>query len=72
MALLPPHEGLGIGRELLNRVVAHLWALGHQKLFLGCSRDPTVRSYGFYRHLGWQSTGAFDDHGDELLEFVRP
>jgi hypothetical protein len=28
-----------------------------------------VRSYGFYRHLGWRSTGSFDDRGDEILEY---
>ena len=71
LALLPSYEGQGVGREVLNRVVAHLWALGHQKLFLGCSADPSVRSYGFYRHLGWRGTGALDDHGDEVLELLR-
>ena len=30
----------------------------------------TLRSYGFYRHLGWQSTGALDMYGDEILEFA--
>ena len=46
-----------------------LAALGHQRLFLGCSADPQSRSYGFYRHLGWRSTGEFDAHGDEILEY---
>ena len=43
---------------------------GHIRLFLDCSPDPKDRSYGFYRHLGWQSTGALDTHGDEILEFA--
>jgi hypothetical protein len=60
-----------IGRELLSRVVSALGSLGHNKLFLGCSADPSVRSYGFYRHLGWQGTGVFDHHGDEVLELMR-
>lgn len=47
-------------------------ALGHKRLFLGCSCDPSARSYGFYRHLGWQSTGQMDRHGDEVLELVSP
>jgi GNAT superfamily N-acetyltransferase len=70
LALQPEYEDLGIGRELLARVVAHLHGLGHTRLFLGCSADPAVRSFGFYRHLGWQGTGTVDQHGDEVLELV--
>ena len=72
LAVLPAFEGQGIGRELLRRVVAHLHGLGRQRLFLGCSADPATRSHGFYRHLGWRSTGTFDDRGDEVLEYLRP
>ena len=68
LALLPDFEGLGIGRRLLGLVVELLRQRGHARLFLGCSSDPRVRSYGFYRHLGWQSTGEIDRHGDEVLE----
>jgi len=68
LALLPGYEGKGIGRELLGHMVDDLHALGFTRLFLGCSPDPASRSYGFYRHLGWKSTGAFDSHGDEVLE----
>ncbi len=70
LALLPAYEGCGLGRRLLDRVVSHLRRLGHQRLFLGCSSDPQVRSYGFYRHLGWQSTGKADRLGDEELELL--
>ena len=70
LALQPAYEGLGIGRKLLNLVVAHLRSVGHDRLFLGCSPDPAVRSYGFYRYLGWQSTGTVDHHGDEVLELM--
>ena len=69
LALLPDFENRGIGRQLLNRVVADLIRAGHTRLFLGCSADPASRSYGFYRHLGWQGTGQADHHGDEILEF---
>ena len=73
LALLPAFEGRGIGKELLGRMSRDLAALGHQRLFLGCSADPTSRSYGFYRHLGWRSTGKLDGRGDEILEcFPRP
>lgn len=72
LALLPDAEGCGLGRDLLGRVVAQLAGLGWRRLFLGCSTDPASRSYGFYRHLGWQPTGQFDGHGDEILELQLP
>ena len=72
LAVLPAHEGQGTGRLLLQAVVAHLRGLGHRRLFLGCSTDHGVRSYGFYRHLGWRSTGTFDWNRDEILELVLP
>jgi len=68
LALLPDFEDLGIGRELLNRMIKGLAEHGHSRLFLGCSPDPMSRSYGFYRHLGWSSTETFDQYGDEILE----
>jgi GNAT superfamily N-acetyltransferase len=69
LALLPEFENQGIGRSLLNRVVQELGACGFDRLFLGSSPDPSSRSYGFYRHLGWRSTGTFDAAGDEILEY---
>ena len=72
LAVLPAFEGKGVARQLLDLVVAKLRGLGHERLFLGCSADPAVRSYGFYRHLGWRSTGTVDKLGDEVLElFVQ-
>ncbi|MDF3848516.1 GNAT family N-acetyltransferase [Achromobacter denitrificans] len=68
LALLPEYEGKGIGKELLSLVLADLKALGFERAFLACSADPRSRSHGFYRHLGWQSTGQFDEAGDEVLE----
>jgi GNAT superfamily N-acetyltransferase len=70
LALLPAYEQRGIGKALLARVVADLQELGFERLFLGCSRDPATRSHGFYRHLGWRSTGTFDAAGDEVLEYA--
>lgn len=70
LALLPEHEGQGVGRTLLSLVAADFKAFGLARLFLSCSADPASRSYGFYRHLGWRSTGSFDDRGDEILEYA--
>ena len=70
LAVLPEYESLGIGKELLNRVVSDFKNIGHKSLFLGCSSDPKSRSYGFYRHLGWISTGKVDSNQDEILELL--
>lgn len=69
LALLPEYEGQGAGKTLLNLVVRELQESGFKRLFLGCASDPAVRSYGFYRHLGWRSTGKFDEANDEVLEY---
>ncbi len=68
LALLPEYEGVGIGKQLLQMVVEDFQKQGFKNLFLGCSPDPNARSYGFYRHLGWQPTGRQDEAGDEILE----
>ena len=70
LVVLPDYENLGIGKELLNRVVSDFRNIGHKSLFLGCSTDPKSRSYGFYRHLGWISTGKLDSNQDEILELL--
>ena len=70
MAVLPDFENQGIGRELLRLSVRKLADLGHRRAFLGCNPDPASRSHGFYRHLGWRSTGTFDKYGDEILQFA--
>jgi hypothetical protein len=68
VALLPSHEGRGIGRNVLARVVSDLATAGFERLHLTCSSDSKHRSHGFYRHLGWVATGRVDGHGDEILE----
>jgi GNAT superfamily N-acetyltransferase len=70
LAVLPAFESQGVGKRLLLLVVELLHAHGHTRLFLDCSSDPNVRSYGFYRHLGWRSAGTTDSVGNEVLEFV--
>ena len=73
LVVLPDFENRGIGRKLLQRTIRELAGFGHSRLFLGCSPCAASRSYGFYRHLGWRSTGTFDSRGDEILEFfVKP
>ncbi|MGP9806978.1 GNAT family N-acetyltransferase [Halomonas sp. AOP12-C2-37] len=69
LALLPEYESKGVGKVLLDKMIESFRSLGFERLFLGCSSDTKARSYGFYRHLGWRSTGLFDDAGDEILEY---
>jgi GNAT superfamily N-acetyltransferase len=72
LALLPDYEGRGIGKTLMSLVVENLRSLGFRRLYLGCSKNPEHRSYGFYRHLGWRSTATEDTHSDEVLELLLP
>ena len=71
LAVLPNHEGKGIGRELLCRVVDELCRAGCKRLWLQASALPTVRSHGFYRALGWRPTGERTANGDEILQLER-
>ncbi|MBI6908132.1 GNAT family N-acetyltransferase [Pseudomonas palleroniana] len=70
LALLGEYEGQGIGKSLLGQVTDELHHAGFERLFLACASDPNVRSYGFYRHLGWTWTGECDEEGDHILEFA--
>jgi N-acetylglutamate synthase-like GNAT family acetyltransferase len=69
LAVLSDWEGKGIGKHLLSLVVQALAIVGHQRLFLGCSSKSQFRSHGFYRHLGWTSTGRIYANQDEELEY---
>jgi len=71
LAVLPEFEGKGIGKQLLWRVIEALKSKGCRGLWLAASPDPGVRSYGFYRHLGWRATGKMSSSGDEILAY-RP
>lgn len=68
LALLPAYEGRGIGRTLLGLMIEDFKRKGFKRLFLACASDPDVRSYGFYRRLGWTATGEQDAYGDDILE----
>lgn len=70
LALLPEHEGKGVGKALLQDVVSKMRVLGHNRLWLAASPDPNVRAHGFYRHLGWVFTGKVDEIRDQILELT--
>lgn len=68
VAVSPEFEGKGVGKRLLQSVIASLRSGGCSRLWLAASPDPCVRSHGFYRYLGWQPTGQTVANGDEILE----
>lgn len=69
LALLPEFEGQGIGRQLLQRVVAELQQAGLSPIWLAADSNPRVRAHGFYRKLGWVPSGEVLENGDEVLVF---
>lgn len=71
VAVRPEHEGRGIGRELLTRVQDWLFSEGHEQIWLRANPDPGVRASGFYRKLGWRTTGTRMG-GDEVIKLCRP
>ncbi len=54
MAMLPVHEGKGIGGRLLTRVENWLASAGCKKIWLTTDINPELRAYGFYLRHGWE------------------
>jgi ribosomal protein S18 acetylase RimI-like enzyme len=69
LAVLPQHEGRGIGRRLLDFVEGWLFSKGHPEVWLRTNPDPSLRAYGFYRSLGWLPTGEY--RGNEQVLKLR-
>ena len=53
IALLPAHEGRGIGGRLMQRAEDWLAQSGCARAWLTTDLDQTLRAYGFYRRRGW-------------------
>ncbi len=53
IALLPEHEGQGLGGALMGRAEQWLRDAGCTRAWLTTDVDPRLRAYGFYRHRGW-------------------
>ena len=69
LAVLPEHEGKGVGLSMLELVVQELSKREHERIWLACSPDPNSRSHGFYRRNGWIETGEKLENGDDILVF---
>ena len=65
MFVRPEFEGRGLGRALMARAEAWLFAGGAEEIWLTTGSDPRIRANGFYRRLGWPETG-FNDGGEIL------
>ncbi len=70
LAVLPNYEGQRIGTRLLSHVVEWLRWRGFGQPWLAASSEPQIRAHGFYRSLGWESSGRSLDNGDEILELA--
>jgi len=71
VAVLPEHEGKGIGKTLLSLLVGSMTEQGCSTFWLLASPDPDMRAHGFYRANGWVPSGRRAGNGDEILELIR-
>lgn len=70
IAVLPAHEGKGIGRALMQLTQDWLWSKGWNELWLVTGFDPNARATHLYRELGWKDAGVRDEQ--RLLTLKRP
>lgn len=70
LAVLPEHEGKGIGKKLLSLAIESLQSHGYTRLWLFADSSPSARSHGFYRANGWVPTGLMQPNGDEELIYT--
>lgn len=61
MFVRPGYEGMGLGRRLMRRAEAWLFAGGAAEIWLKTDSSPDTRANGFYRHLGWRLDGLTED-----------
>lgn len=58
-----PYQGKGFGKRALERLIQHLKAMGVPQLYTSCEQGEGSPE-GFYRKLGFASTGGH--YGDEI------
>lgn len=69
MFVLPTHENLGLGRQLMAVAEAALFE-HHERLFLITDGRDGIRANGFYQRLGWAVVGQVEG-GDVCYEKSR-
>ena len=65
-----PYQGKGYGRQVLEKLIAHLKAMGIPLLYTSCGQGKGSPE-GFYRRLGFLPTGGHYDHEIELVLRVK-
>jgi len=66
VACYPEYEKMGIGKALMHKIHNWLWSQNHTETWLWSDIDPGIRAHGFYRKLGYESTGTVKGN-DEIL-----
>ncbi len=69
MAMLPIHEGKGLGGQLLGRVERWVESEGCKRIWLTTDINPKLRAYGFYLKQGWVDWKI--DHGLRYMVKVQ-
>lgn len=73
IAVLPEHEGRGVGGGLMSRAEQWLWESQCSRAWLTTDIDTSLRAYGFYRHRGWRDWKVEDGlRWMELLPSDQP
>jgi ribosomal protein S18 acetylase RimI-like enzyme len=57
LAVAPGHQGLGVGRRLVEAAEAHFASLGFRRIEV-TSGTTHQRAYAFYRRLGYEDQGV--------------
>ena len=70
IAVLPEHEGKGIGRALMELTQDWLWSKGWPELWLVTGFDRKARAANLYQKMGWKDAGVRD--GQRLFVLKRP
>lgn len=70
IAVLPEHEGRGIGRRLMHLLQDWFWSEGLTKVWL-TTGPATTRAYRMYRTLGWKDCGPAEG-GGLRMELLLP
>jgi GNAT superfamily N-acetyltransferase len=72
MAVLPPWQGGGLARQLLQAVESELRAQGCQRITLDTTQ-PLERAMRFYEKHGYRRSGKVSDFfGMPLFEYAKP
>jgi ribosomal protein S18 acetylase RimI-like enzyme len=69
LAVLPEHEGNGIGTRLLAAVESWLSNIGADEIWLVTTPNSSLRAYRLYVSQGWIPTGEIIDEDEK---FIKP